>query len=270
MGLDASTAITLASGHTVWDEGTEEHFGRGGDSGATWTIRTLWAERQAVAAFLLGGSRNVGNVAVVAYGQAYSDNPAWLAQRVTVRGEGLKSVGPNGMIAYEWAVLSVSYSVPKHEPGNAQLVGTEELDFASHAIALDQGNAVFEWASGPNSGEDLPPSALPAVSFTTISFNKVRYRLAALPLVLIESLIDHVNDRTLFGATAGQLLFRGPRSFREITAGGEQNWDVSYRMEFSRNKWNRLPDGANGWQDFAYKSDGSLLFPEGNLNQLFE
>jgi hypothetical protein len=269
MGLDTTTAITLGSGHTVWDEGTKEHFGRGGNSGAVRRIRCAWADRLAIASYLMGGSSEVGGAHLIVSGQSYPDYTAWHVQDVDIEGDGLLSEGAAGMVAYVWAILTVKYAVPKFEPGNVNLIGTEELDFASHAIALMNEDSVFEWTSGANSGDDVPTSAIPAVTFTTVSFDKVRYRVPALPEVLIESLIDKTNNVTMFGATAGTLLFRGARSFREITAAGAQNWTVAYRFEYSRNGWNKLPDGANGWQTFAYKVDGSLLFPQADLSALF-
>lgn len=267
MPIDTSIAITIG-GVNVSDEGATETFGFDGKE-ATRILRCDWNDRGTLYAYLAGGSQQIGTANVYASGQPYPDDPRLLVWNIKTKGDGTMSVGPNGMAAYQYAVLTVLYKVPLHNYADPLLIGTEELDFASTAIALDQGTSVFKWTSGPNNTKDLPPSAIPAVNFTTVCFTKERYRVPTLPEATIEALIDMTNNATMFGAAAGTLVFRGARSRREIVISGERNWAIGYAFEFNRHGWNSLPDGANGWQTFAYKSDGTLLFPQADLGQLF-
>lgn len=270
---DLSLAITI-NGINCYDEGTREKYGFGQNSEAERVIRCDWADRTALARYFIGGSTQITPLAFVyAAGQPYPDITNWLCNGVDVEGEGVQSVGPNGMVAYERAKLTIHYAPPTFNVTDPFLVGDEDIDFSSIAIGLDQTTSSFKWTSGPNNTKDVPAGQVPAVNLTTITFVKSRYNLPVLPESLIVSLIDHSNSTTFFGAPTETVVFKGGRSQRKITATGDKNWDVQYRFELlssaSGATWNKLVDAANGWQSFTLK-DGSKLFPPADLNQLFQ
>jgi len=269
---DLSLAITI-DGISCYDEGTKEKYAFGTNSEAERVIRCDWADRVALCRYFLGGSTEITPLAFVyAAGQPYPDITNWLCNGVDVEGEGVMSVGPNGMVAYERAKLTIHYGPPTFNVTDPFLVGDEDLDFSSIAIGLDQTASSFKWSSGANSGKDVPSGQVPAVNLTTVTFNKSRYNVPVLDSALIISLIDHSNSAPLFGAAAETVVFRGARTQRKITATGDKNWDIQHRLEALCTPgatWNKLVDAANGWQSFTFK-DGSKLFPPADLNQLFQ
>jgi hypothetical protein len=216
----------------------------------------------------MGGSTSLGGLPLFAAGQPHPEYAYWLVRTVDCEGEGLPSQGTSGMIAYERACLTVTYGPPDWNNLDPALVGDEELDYSSTAIALGNVSSAFKWTSGANNGNDVPATMVPAINLTTVSFTKTQYRVPVLNSATIMSLIDHVNSTAFFGAAAEKVVYRGARTKREITALGDRNWTVQHRFEFNSLGWNNLIDGANGAQSFTYKG-GSKLFPTGNLNSLF-
>lgn len=267
MPLDDSVAISI-NGIVCWDEGEQAHFARGLESRSTRILRCAWTDRIALVSFLMGGSTSLGGLPLFAAGQPHPEYAYWLVRSVDCDGEGLMSVGASGMIAYERACLKVSYGPPDWNDQDPALVGDEELDFSSTALSMGNGASAFKYTSD---NVEVPVQLYPAINITTVSFRKVRYRLPVLPSALIMSLVDHTNNASFFGAAAGQVIFRGAQSKREITALGDRNWTVSYAFEFSSIGWDKLarPGATPPFQQIAYKN-GDALFPPADLSLLFK
>lgn len=265
MGLDSTTQITMTVGGTtfhVWDEGTEEEFSRDGSTTkAVRRIRCAWTDRLSLAGLLIGSTTNIAGTTTYVQGAPYPDQNQLVVNKVKIRGDGLMSVGTNGMVAYQRAELLVTYQPYWYDQNG---IGAEEITFGSVAVATSQTQSTFKWASG----NSLPPSQAPAIRYSTMEFTESR-QVAVLPKALIASLQDHRNSVPIFGMSANNVLFQGGRSQRTLTVLGAQNWTVSYNFSHIPIGWHRLWNAStNAYEAFTFK-DGSELFPPGDLNQLF-
>lgn len=234
-------------------------------------MRVGWSDRFKLAAYLMGGSYVVAGSPFFSTGQAYPDNPTLVCQNFEPNGQyggGVRSVGPNGMVAYQWANVKATYNVPQWQFGNPTLVGATELDFSSTAYSLSQTTPTFTWDTDPG---DVPAEMVPSVRVTTVSLNITRYNMPFINYPLVFSLIDCVNSTPFQGAPAGHVRFVGGRSSRKFTATGGLNWDVSYSLIYQR-QWgfNQLVNPATGLPAFfSYKNSDNTLFDPADLNQLF-
>lgn len=277
MPLDATTAITVAGVTPVWDEGTDEVFSRKGSS-ATRRLLTTWDKRIELAAALVGQGTGSGVLLGITAAEPYPDAPWLLAQEVRIEGVGLMSEGPNGQIAYEFARLVVEHR--SIEFTFSGLGGSLQIDFSADSLSVPQNEATFKWKSDD---EDVPPEASPSLSVATAVLTIPQRNLPEIrgrvPNLL--ALVDHVNDRDLFGATKGHFLYKGCRSIGRVmdpggsvgtgsaTAGGIEVSDLLHCALWRSVEWNKFLRPSTGvWEDIVYKATDQPYFAEGNLGFL--
>ncbi len=267
MPLDASTQISIGP-YACWDEGTEETFNAAtpAENHAVRTLRCAWQDRLGITQWLMGGSSRTGAAATYHPAHAYPDQPNWSCRSVRLKGEGVLTVGAAGLVAYERAVLSVTYGVPQWAVGDPNQLGEQEIDFAAADYLVPPTRASFKWSDGT----ELPPAAVPSLRVTTIHYSRTRFGVDDFSALLatMESLTDTCNSITFEGAAPETILFRGARSRRTITSAGEQRWAVTFN--FARNKlgWNVRWRPGVGWAPFT-RMDGTKLYPTADLNQLY-
>lgn len=272
--LDTTTATTIGGIFPVWDEGCKESFSRATNSSkGTRILRCLWNERLALANFLYGSTSIIGGIVSYTAPQAYPDQPNWIVNNIETEGDGILMPGPFGQVAYERSKLTVMYSAPEWNNGSPNQIGEQELDFSSSSIALSSATASFNWADGAL--EDLPPSMVPVLSYTTVQFCQSVHEVPVLPTQLIISLVDKSNSVAFFGAPAETVVFRGGKSRRKISAGGDLRWSLDYSFEYTplgdshASGWNAMYDPvAKHFRPYLLKN-GNKLFPPMDLNQLF-
>lgn len=267
MPLDASTAITI-SGIQCWDEDTSESFGKGGGGRATRVIVCTWTNRIALSVALSGGSTQTGVITTNTAAAQYPD-ATWLeVTNISIEGVGKRSVGYNGMVAYDFARLTVTYSRSDRDFGQTQDLGALSLDISNEIISPPRDEATFKWASDST---DVTPEATPALPLSTATFERVRRNVASINVPLILSLLDHVNDATFEGAPAGQIIYKGARPSRRVTNLGLQNWDIAHIFIFRTIPWNYFLRPSTGqWEKVLYKATGEPFFPDGNLAALYQ
>lgn len=264
MPLDASTAITIG-GIQAWDEDAEETFERF-RSQAIRRITCAWNDRIALATAIMGGTTQNGVLTNIAPSMRYPDATFLRADGIRIEGSGVKSIGPHGMVAYQWAHLTVRFGVSDIELLSED-IGMLELDTSSQVLMPSQSEPTFKWLSG---GQDLPVEATPGVIVPIIDFVKARRNLASIPMATILNLADHVNSSTFEGAPAGKVLYFGPSSSARITTGGLKNIDITHRFQYhpyGHNKFLRPSTGV--FEDIVAKATGQPPHPTGDLNLLF-
>ena len=269
MPLDSSTAITFL-GVNVWDEGTEENFVRTGYSTATRTLLCAWEDRIAIINQIRGGASVIGGFYYYTPSQAYPDAPSLPFDAIRVEGiagdSGL-SVGPNGMVAYKYARLRITYKTLDYIDGIT--TGTTSLDFASQMVNLPQSTPTYKFPDGTL----LSAQDGPLVRRSIVSLVQTRKNLAQLPSALVQSLAGNVNSTGFLGGNPGTVLFDGARADRRLTTTGNENWDMTYKFMFDPIGWNNVlqpsGSGAGTYQKVVRIADGvTTLYPSADLNQL--
>jgi hypothetical protein len=206
--LEASnTSAGTIGGKTFWDEDVEEHFyTRGSESGATRTITCLWDDRLQIVSALAGGTTVNGVVQITAQPMTYPD-ASWLyVKGIHPTGVGVRKTGVNGMVGYDFAKIRIDYGVLDKDLGQTVDMGALSLDISNEIISPPKDEPTFKW-KGDN--VDVTVEATPALPISTATFERVRNNVGVLPVPLIISLLDHVNDAPLDGAPKGKLIYKG-------------------------------------------------------------
>jgi hypothetical protein len=245
MPLDSSTAITIG-GIEAWDEGTTETYGVDGQNEATRELVCVWEDRKELVAYILGGSTLAGVIVSGDEAMQYPDATHMRARTVRVTGEGIKSVGTNGMVAYQWARLSVNHQPPEGNSWLEDEVGSVALDFAVSTLALPSDEPTYKWEG---SGEAVPASQTTGKRIVTVGLFYDIQDLPTLPVSTIIAAADSVNSTSFKGAAAGWCLFEGARSRARILATGVENWSLG--LAFSVRSadspgWNQLLNPTTG------------------------
>jgi hypothetical protein len=265
MALDSSTAITFL-GVPVWDEGTEETFVRTGNSTATRTLLCAWEDRVTIINQIRGGAMVVGGFYYYSTSQVYPDAPSLPFDSVRVEGiageDGL-SVGRNGMVAYKYARLRITYKTLDYLEGVT--TGTTSLEYATQIVSLPQSVSTFKFPDGSL----LSPQDSPAIRRGIVTIVQTRKNLAALPTALVQTLTGSVNSLPFLGSASGSVLFDGAHADRRLTTTGAENWDMTYKFLFDAVGWNNVLEPTTGsYQQIARISDSSTLYPTADLNTL--
>ena len=268
-GLDTDTVHGQIAGKDFWDEDCEEHFLPDRRSTATRTITCDWNDRIDIIAALSGGTTRQGIIETNQPAVAYPDAPWLVVKGCHPQGVGVRKVGPNGMVGYDFARIRIEYGQDEKDLGQTQDLGALSLDIGSEVISPPrEGESTFKWKSD---NEPVPPAATPSLSVTLTTFERVRRNVAQLPVPLILSLVDHLNDATFEGSPGGHIIFRGARPFRKITNLGLQNWDVSLIFVHRSVPWNYFLRPSTGqFEEVVYKANGKPFFESGNLAALYQ
>jgi hypothetical protein len=273
MPLDSTTSITFL-GVQVWDEGTEENFVRTGKSTAVRTMLCAWGDRIAIINQIRGGGEEIGSLYLYTPSATYPDAPALPFDAIHVEGlpgENGLSVGPNGMVAYKYARLRITYKALDYFDGVT--TGTMSLDFATHTIALPRSAPTYQFPDGtPLSPQDSPPMRVGIVTIV-----QTRKNLAVLPTTMVQSLAGCVNSATFLNGAPGTILFDGAHADRRLTTTGDENWDMTYKFLYLPTGWNKLlqasskvsGSGAVGtFQQVTRIATGDTLYPTADLTPL--
>jgi hypothetical protein len=269
MGLDATTAITLF-GIQAWDEGTKETFVRSTASSATRTLVCAWSDRSTLINSLRGSVGQEGPTVIqYAAPASYPDAPWLYVDTVEVEGlagENGLSVGPNGLVAYKYARIRVTYKSLTYQEGIE--TGVLSVDYGAEWMNLSTATPSLQFSdmAGGNVSADLNPP----LRITTIAFRQTRNNLPAIPVDLIISATDSVNLNSFQGAAPGTVKFDGAWSQRRLFSNGDPGWDMTYAFTYRSVGWNVAYDPANGWRPVAFIASGQAPFASFDYNQLFD
>jgi len=275
MALDSTTTITFL-GVQVWDEGTEEHFVRTGNSSAVRTMLCAWEDRVTIINQIRGGGEEVGGYYFYTPSVVYPDATFLPFDSVHVEGlpgENGLSVGPNGLVAYKYARLRITYKSLDYFDGVTN--GTMSLDFATQTIGLPRSVPTYQFPDGtPLAPQDSPPIRVGIVTIV-----QTRKNLAALPTSLVQSLAGCVNLISFLGGSAGTVLFDGAHADRRLTTLGAENWDMTYKFLYLASGWNNLlqpsskvsgSSAVGTFQQVARISGGQTMYQTADLSPLLD
>lgn len=249
------------AGVQVMDEGIQEQFGRDG-SRIPWTLLCLWSERVTLLQSLLGGAVvNNGQITVFAPFR-HPDYP-WMAVTnvnvVGVPGQNGYTIGPSGMIAYDYARLEIEFTTL-----DPQDLGEERVDYSARIITVP--NGTFGFGSGTSRAvlmsAESPPLVLPRVTLQR-TFNSQ----PSIPSSLIFSMLGRVNNATFLGAGTAQVLFMGACSQRTFSSRGQKLWSITYSFCCDPSGWNNYLNPKTGQFEALTKADGSPPYTLGNFTQ---
>lgn len=278
MPLDSTTNNGHIGGREYWDEDVEEHFLPDGRSTATRTITCAWDDRIAIAVALSGGTTAVGIIETNVPASKYPDAQQLIVQGIHPVGVGKRKVGVNGMVGYDFARMRIEYGLTDRDLGQTNDLGGMSMDISNEILSPPRDRPTFGWLSD---GVEIPPEATPGIPISTATFERVRRNVATLPVSLVISLLDHLNDATFEGAPRGHVIYKGCRTFRKVTNLGFQNWDISHCFVYRTKHWNKFlrprAAGADNWEEIRYlKVAGTPgitdrpLFDYGNLAGLYQ
>jgi hypothetical protein len=268
MPLDSSTSITLL-GIQVWDEGTREQFVRASTSSATRTLVCAWNDRVALINVLRGNVLQE-SPAVVQYSPpaAYPDAPWLFVDTIDVEGipgESGLSVGTNGLVAYKYARIRVTYRSLPYLEGTE--TGVLSVDYGSEWFTLSNSRPSLKFSDG--SGEDVSTDLNPSLRITTVAFRQTRNNLPSIPVNQIVAATDTVNQSSFQGAAPGTVKFDGAASQRRLFSNGSPGWDLTYAFTYRPVGWNVAYDPVGGWRPVLLKSSGQPPFASYDYNALF-
>ena len=275
MALDSTTAITFL-GVQVWDEGTEENFVRTGNSTAVRTMLCAWEDRVTIINQIRGGGEEVGGYYFYTPSVVYPDATFLPFDSVHVEGlpgENGLSVGPNGLVAYKYARLRITYKSLDYFDGVTN--GTMSLDFATQTIGLPRSVPTYQFPDGT----PLAPQDSPSIRVGIVTIVQTRKNLAALPTSLVQSLAGCVNSISFLGGSAGTVLFDGAHADRRLTTLGAENWDMTYKFLYLSTGWNNLlqpsskvsgSSAVGTFQQVTRISGGQTMYTTADLSPLLD
>lgn len=265
MPLDSSTSITIA-GIECWDEDVTEEFARDNNQ-AIRIIVCAWVNRYALINTLIGSSVTSGGITTINQPHAYPDAGWMYVKSIAVGKEGVPLVGANGMIAYPWARLTVTYGPKDPGGGDAIEVGEENLDFSSEIFTFSRDIPSFKWSSD---NKDVPAEASPGKIIPIIAFSKTKKRISQLPLTTLFAISQApVNASEYLGASAGKLRFCGARTSRVLAIGGTETWTMTCSFEFRPIPWNYMFRPSTGiFEAIVTKNGGAPLYASSEFSTL--
>jgi hypothetical protein len=257
----ANTNLTISiNSIPVLDEQCGEHLGRGGSS-AFRNIRVAWSNRISLAAYLLGVSG--------AAPQSYPDLTFLYCQEVDNEGEGVMSVGPNGMVAYERCLMKCQFRPLEYQGSgtNAVEAGNDTIDYGVEMIPLPTDKPVLRFgASGTNY---VTAYANPPIKVGVESITRTRYNLTSIPASTYEGLLDKTNNATYLGRAAETLRFDGVSTARSFDTAGAARYAVTYHLSFRSVGWNKILNPATGTFDaVTFINGGAKPYPTASFSGL--
>lgn len=266
MSLNAYKVTRSFGGSTfsVWDEQCYEDFSLDGTSRAIRIIRCDWTDRLSLSAAILGNVSQIGPTNVFVSGVQYPDQTTFVARRVRTKGDGIRTNGVNGMVAYERAELTVTY-VPYWADQDG--IGAERITFGVSSIPVAPNETTFVYGG---SNTPLPVGYISSVNCYTMEFTESR-QLGAIPKSLIASLLGKRNNGSFLGMDADKVIFNGGDSYQQFTALGAKMVRMDYSFTFRSIPWNQIIIPGTGLVNYRYSTaiNGSTdEYPAANLGQL--
>ena len=182
-----------------------------------------------------------------------------------IPGETGLSVGGNGLVAYKYARIRITYRSLPYLEGTE--TGVLSVDYGSEWFTLSNSTPSLKFSDG--TAADVPTDVNPSLRITTIAFRQTRNNLASIPVSTILAATNTVNAAAFQGAPPGKVKFDGASSQRRLFSNGNPGWDMTYAFTYRSVGWNVAYDPAGGWRPVLLKSTSQPPFPSFDYNQLF-
>lgn len=247
-------------------------------------FKIAWEDVDAFVEELFSHSFAVGGVFVFR-GEPFPGRPRYTATRCSIEpfGDGnvrIETDPETGACAFPaGAIASVTYEVlnSQQDPDNPDLeplvvhryqVGAEFLTIPNKGLYFDGGDTSDPIPEDLQAGQLIP----------MIEWEATFPRIAEVPAEKIRGLVGHVNQSAWRNAAPETVLFLGAEVGYSFTPNQEVVYSMSYRFSEKRVKdgsnvygWNHFmdPEDGNKWKVLLKKTDGSKIYPAGNLEELF-
>jgi hypothetical protein len=264
-----ATAIVIG-GINCWDEVAREILSIRGTSNATRILVCRWNDRFTLATALLGGQLAPG---IVSAGLSYPD-AQWMGatdiETDGVDGENGAQRGPNGMRAYDYCRMTITYNPPTAAPlGGGYDPDLTELDFSTQILSRPRDRATFKFSS---TGLELPAEATPPLVDSTVDFRVPMSGLSQIPTAMMQDFINKVNNATFFGGVRSSILFLGPSNTKQRFITNEMIlWDTVLNFSYRKIGWNNFINPVTGLPDAVVDIvTGDPPYEEADLSQLLQ
>jgi hypothetical protein len=143
----------------------------------------------------------------------------WLfGHSVRTEGVGTQTVGANGMAAFQYARLTVTFKPKESGSIDSLEKGEETLDFGADVLSFNGAEPFFKWKSD---NKPLPAEASPGKIVPIVTFTKTIKGIHTIPLAAVFSIAKApVNSNTYLGADPGKLRFEGAQTSKRFTTTG--------------------------------------------------
>lgn len=141
------------------------------------------------------------------------------------------------------ARVTVVFARLEHETEEAQDLGEESLELGVQEIDLPHGS--YEWAEGTKNGETLKADtdAKPRKQFALGTYSLKLNNYEGIPKDTVRGLLGKTNSGSYRGFSAGELLYQGAQSSRQVSSDGTQTTELTHKFGWNPEGWGRLWDG---------------------------
>ncbi len=242
---------------------------------------TDWATCDQFIDGILGGVIRVGTLTTRTTRHACPENPTLYATDAVASYQGEDNVTGGGKPNYQYAVVTVTYSVltwdefSTQDPGGVMsfpneaqpsqpiLQAVQEIDASSEFITMPRGVFKFIADSTPT-GQHV--GTWVGQSTLSLTLKDVPY----LPQSLLLAKMNKINDAVFLGQPAGQVLFFGAKTHREAKSDGTRTQEVSLSFKWREYHWNWLPRPDTGVWALVTNGSGVKLYTEADLQPLLK
>lgn len=227
-----------------------------------------WSDRYTVANALLGLVTYSNNTIDLNPAGAYPDSPNLRCMKLSIRGLGTISQGPN-QIAWTSAALVAEYGlIPfqfsrSQDPGGinsfdptAPLVyATQELDYGAMVVDTPPGSLTL------NDGSNTVLNQGYGKTVSVVTMSLTLHRLPYMVPATIRTKVGQLNNAAFFGCDTGTLRFDGIHTSQQFGPDGlitqETNLKFAARPEAP---WDQIlhPNGSFGWVQVMYNGSSVL------------
>jgi hypothetical protein len=271
MPLDLTKTIKIGpagvndpAGVDVYDEGATEQIGAN-DAEATWVVVCNYADRLTLALWFTGSFTTSGVINQVTQPMTYPDAFWLFGHSVRTEGIGPQTVGPNGMAAFEYARLTVTFKPKESGSIDSLEKGEETLDFGADVLSFNGAEPFFKWSDN----KPLPAEASPGKIVPIVTFTKTIKGIHAIPLAAVFSIAKApINSNTYMGAEPGTLRFEGAQTSKRFTTTGVQK-DFTAKFSWRAIPWNKMLRPSTGnFEDIKTINGGNPLYDSSDFTPL--
>lgn len=279
-----STPITIGgiSCYELWREGRAEsaiETYKEDSISAVRKLRCAWTDRLALTRKLKGGATGAGTLQAPA---KYPAIPECYVKEVHIEGAGKSSqVGPESLIGYTDAILTVTYETPdykvlNHPNAGGQLLLRESMDYTAQFLTIPDQD--LKWTSN---NADLDDKEHQATSGKVMGMSEYTITAFHHPFpnwTAIENAVGKLHNGVFAPLTRsfpdGTLLFIGVHDEVEFIMDPFGNltipaWTVAYKFAYRRERWNTAYRSSTGiFEDYA-NSNGVQVYGSANLYAVF-
>jgi len=238
-----------------------------------------WADSDAVANQLRGYTQQLGTTTVRVPPHSHPLSPNLYCVDCRIEGLGAPVLNAAGHPSYSSGFLAhCEYrGVPaaafggcppnEMDPEKPILWATQELDFSTEEYLQEKNQ--YKWSTGDalnGKMSGVPVRASIGVTTMNITYHQLPY----LPVGIVRSLRNKLNNATFMLAPPYHIRFMGARTVREVNTDGTIAQRVQIQFKEREVDWNKFLRKDKLQWDYIVDDDGNKVFSTANLAPLVE